>query len=908
MLPTSDTTPAAPKKRGKGKRARGRANGGANGGSIASSQVLPSLIPPFAAGSIEIEVPQEDPQSQEVADGVSVNPVTGAVTIESEDGSVTVDPTGASLWQKPEDGDERHDENLALRIDPIELARIAEELLDAIAADKRDRAQWEQMRAKAIEMLGLKLEDPKPDVSGSASGPATSMVRDPILLEAVERFRANAYAELCPARGPVKVVNWGSETAATDDLARGLQKDLNYYLTTIASEYYPDTNYMLWWTGLASGTFKKVYKCPLRRRPVSEYVDGTHLIVPSNATDLKNAGRVTHEISMRRAVMKRMQILGVYRDLNLAEPMPATPGVVDAKKAAIEGKVAQPQRPEDQDYTVYESYCELDIKGFEHTQKGPRGQAKATGLPLPYRVAIDEGSRQILEIRRNWEEDDEDFTADIPIVLFPYSMGLSRIYGSGLGQMGGNMAAALTALLRISIDNGMFANFPGFLYSEDMGGGAAGRQMDNHFRVPPGGGAGIKTGGMPIGNVVMGLPYKDISQAVVALIEQTRGVGQRLLGTGEIPVGEGRQDAPVGTTLALIEQATKILAGVHKMLHTAQSEEFRLLLKLFRADPDALWRGNRRPALGVDKVERVAKFKQALDEYLIVPMADPNVPSEMHRILKAMAVKQLTMGNPKYDDIAVDRRVAQVLQIDDFDTLLAKAPMQPPPEAQAAMAALQIEAKKVAIKEGELGIRKLQAILKAVSDDKDRKSRESIEAVRIAAQAAAAQDSSDAAAAGSAAGDAVDPVRLAQQAADVQNKARKLDLDEVRTLMDAHNRHADRKARQSEKAMDIAARLATHPDSNAIVDEQLQQMAPFLQPQGEGTGMGAGGSVGGGSGHGAEADGSDPDADDIADTLQLAMKIAAALREVERPPLPPGAGFVHPMGIAGFAGQPGALQ
>ncbi len=243
---------------------------------------------------LEITLPEPEPEPD--TSGIAINPETGAVTIDHADGSITVDPTGETLREMEGEDDTDHDANLALKIDNIELGRIAEDLLTAIEDDKQGRSQWLQMRAKTIELLGLKLEDPKADVSTSAMGMATSVVRDPVLLEAVERFRANAYAELCPASGPVKVVNFGGETAQTDDLANHLQKDLNYYLTTTASDYYPDTRYMLWWTGLESGTLKKIYRCPLPRRPVSAYVDGKELIVRSNGTVLQTLGGVTFEV------------------------------------------------------------------------------------------------------------------------------------------------------------------------------------------------------------------------------------------------------------------------------------------------------------------------------------------------------------------------------------------------------------------------------------------------------------------------------------------------------------------------------------------------------------------------------------------------------------------------------------
>lgn len=779
------------------------------GKKTAAPKASPDLMEmtPFEAmpvpNGMEINLP--DPEPVEVASGIEINPETGAVTIEHSDGSITIDPTGETLREIEADGDTDFDTNLALKIDSVELGRISEELLTAIQADKQDRSQWENMRAKTIELLGLKLEDPKADVSTSAMGMATSVVRDPVLLEAVERFRANAFAELCPAAGPVKVVDWGQETASTDSLANSLQKDLNYYLTTTASEYYPDTRYMLWWTGLASGTFKKVYRCPLRRRPVSEYVDGTNLIVPSNATDLKNAGRITHELSMRRSVMKRMQILKVYRNVDLTEPSMPVINPVEAKKANIEGKTAQSQRIEDQEYTVFEVYCELDIKGFEHMEDG-----EPSGLPLPYRVTIEEESRQILEIRRNWEENDEDQIAQIPFVLFPYSTGLSRIYGSGLGQMMGNMASALTAMMRISIDNGMLGNYPGTIRAKGTG-----RQLSNELAVPPGGSVEIDTGGMPIRDFIMPMPYKDVSANMVQYMAQLREVAQRLGGTADLPVGEGKQDAPVGTTLAMIEQATKIEGSVHKALHAAQSEEFRLLVRLFRDDPEALWRGNRRPAMGTAsddaaKQARIAKFKAALDNCDIVPASDPNVPSEMHRILKAMGLKQLTMGNPAYDQVAVDRRVAAIYKIDDFDSLLAKTGPQQPQVDPVAMAALQLKAQEVQIKRD-------QVALSAQKADKDRESKESIAAMQMAERAHASQQSG---------GTQPDPT----QEAALQLKARQLAQGDARLAFDAHNAHAERQSKETIKAMDLAARLATHPESQPVVNEEMSDLSAYMQP------------------------------------------------------------------------------
>lgn len=774
-----------------------------------------------ADGVVDIPLPPI-----EVTETVSVNPETGGVTIEHDDGSITIDPTGASLMPSGDaDADSGFDANLADAIDPIELSRIAEHLLDGIASDKQDRTSWEQMRAKCIELLGMKIEDPKGDVSRSTLGIATSVVRDPILLEAVERFRANAYAELCPSAGPVKVVNWAENKNDTDDLADALQKDLNYYLTTTASEYYPDTRYMLWWTGLASGTFKKVYKCPLRNRPVSEYVDGTDLIVPGGATDLKNASRITHEVTMPRDIMRAMQIEGVYRDVMLTDPMPVDPGVVANKRATIDGITVQSQRIEDQEYTVYECYCKLDIQGFEHKVKG-----KPTGLPLPYRVTIEEGSRQVLEVRRNWDPDDEDETyrpPQIPFVLFPYSTGISRIYGSGLGQMMGNMASALTALLRISIDNGMMANYPGLMKAK-----SAGRQVSNELMIPPGGCVDIDTAGLPIQHAVMPMPFKDVSSGVVQLIEQTRGVAQRLGGTADMPVGEGKQDAPVGTTLAMIEQATKIEGSVHKALHAAQAEEFRLLVKLFRDDPEALWRGNRRPAFGNAKDDaartaRLEKFKQALENCDIQPMADPNVPSDMHRNLIVMGLKQFTAGNPAYDPVKVDRwAVKQAFKMSDsdFNALLSTAPPPPPPPM--VIQQMQLAERDMATKEARVQIDANKVALQAENQKADREQKGQIETMKIATQAATAANNRDAPQPmppDTSAQDALKAAEIALKGQQVAQRDRELQFK-------AANAQLDRQSKETLETLKLATTLGVHPGANQVVDEQLEQMSDFLTP------------------------------------------------------------------------------
>lgn len=646
-----------------------------------------------------------------------------AIEIPMDDGSVVIDFGGGNSASQVDTSD--HNANLALVMSDTDLAVLAEDLLDGIQADESSRAEWMAMRAKGIDLLGIKVEDGR---TGSQTAPVEgqSLVRDPVLLEAVLRFQANAQGELLPAAGPCKTVNYGG-TPESDALADALERDLNYYLTSVASEYYPDTRRMFFWTGFAGMAFKKVYRCPLRRRPVSESVDAADLIVADNVTDLRNANRITHRIQMRQSIMRRMQILGVYRDVDLGAPSPE-PTPVAEKVAKTQGVAATPQRPQDQDYTVFECYTEIDLPGFEHTDEN----GEPTGLPLPYRVVIDKDSHKILEIRRNWRDDDPDQQAKIPFVAYGYAPGLG-FYSMGLLHILGNLTNALTAMTRIAIDSGMFANFPGFLFAKQSG-----RQMQNEFRVPPGGGVAIETGGLPINQVVAPLPYKDVGAAHVQMIGSLRDVAQRLGGTADTPVGEGRQDAPVGTTLALIEQATKIEGAVHKALHAAQAEELRLLCELFREDPEALWRGNKRPAMGKDPT-RVQRFLAALESADIVPAADPNVPSHMHRVMRATAIKQLSTSNPQlYNQVAVDSRVLAMLNVDRPEELfMPPAPPAPPPVDPIKMAEVQVKQAQVAQKDKEIEIKAATLAMEADNRQKDREVKQNVEVLKLAASLAA---------------------------------------------------------------------------------------------------------------------------------------------------------------------------
>jgi hypothetical protein len=638
----------------------------------------------------------------------------GVVMHEHSDGSATYDENpGRDDVGDPND----FYRNLADAIPQDELSRIASDLLTGIDLDIASRKDWMDSRQTGIRLLGLKIEEPRGD-TGTASAPLEGMstVRHPLLLEATIRFQATARGEFLPASGPVKVRNDqpmrpdtpqptagpttpgqpaqspipgpaaapppgigaspAPEGQAMDDLGAALEKDFNHYLTVTATEYVPDTDRMLFYIGFGGDGFKKVYNHILKRRPVSESVDAEDIIVSNAATDIRNCARFTHRIKMRPSMLKRMQLAGAYRDVELREPssdLQVTP--VEKAKAEIGGYKPLPQQPKDSEYEIYECYCELDLDEF-----APK-QFKGEGLPLPFVVTLEKNSRQVLAVTRNWEEDDEQALAKQFFVQFPFIRGLG-FYGLGLIHILGNVTMALTAIWRIMIDNGMFSNFPGWLFAQ-----GAGRQKTNQFRVPVGGGMPVDVPpGMKIQDAFMPLPYKETGAAFTNLATHIEEVGQRLGQTAELNIGEGKQDVPVGTTMALIEQATKIMDSVHKRLHAAQAEEFGLLKERFREDPEAFWRHNKKPS----RQWTVEQFKQALDERELVPVADPNNPTSLHRIAKATIIDMLVTKYPQ--DMDARNSLKRILRIADIDSegLMKSQTAQPPPDPR--MVAIQAKA------------------------------------------------------------------------------------------------------------------------------------------------------------------------------------------------------------------------
>lgn len=727
-------------------------------------------------GDVQIEI-EEGTSEKETDDKGNI------LKIEHPDGSVSISLDGKSIEPIESEAEKAAEwfRNLVDEIDDGELNRIAENLLDGISDDIESRREWIEDRAQGIKLLGLKLEIP--GLQGTPDGAPVegmSKVRHPLLLEAVLRFQANARSELLPVDGPVKVrVDAVANTPQQDDLANALEKDLNHYLTTTASEYYPDTDRMLLMLGFGGTSFKKVYYCPLRQRPVSESVDADDLIVNNMATDLRNAKRITHRVYMRPSTVKRLQILGVYRDIDLADPKPINRNSVQLEKDAQQGVTRDAFKPEDRDREIYECYCELDVEGFEHKYKG-----KETGLEIPYRVTIDASTRQILSIVRNYDEDTSELPESrVNFVKYTFVPGMG-FYDIGLLHILGNTTNAMTAAWREMLDAGMFANFPGFLMAD-----TGARQNTNIFRVPPGGGALVKTGGLPINQAIMPLPYKEPGPALMQLVENMNDTGQRVGGTSELQVGEGRADAAVGTTLAMIEQATKVMNSVHKRLHSAQAEEFQLLVRCFREHPDSFWQRCKRPSKEWDE----KTFIQAIDDCQLVPQADPNTASHTQRIMKIMALKQMQAAAPDmYDATAIDMMALKAIGWSNPEQFMVppETPPKPTPEMMAGLAKAESDGKRAQA-----------ALISAQARQVDSQTRQT-----------EAQAKSQA-----------DMIRASVDQGKLQIDSAKAEHDMSVRSKEMQSKAHDRASKERIQLVDLAQNLAVHPDSAPLI-------APLIDP------------------------------------------------------------------------------
>jgi hypothetical protein len=620
--------------------------------------------PALAQDNIEVVIEGDD------TSGVHTD-ADGNISIDQDDGGVVIQLNP----QRQDHGAEADDpqkfySNLVDRIGEGHLSTIANQLHEAISADDNSRSEWLTNRAEAMDLLGLRMQDPRSG-DGASAVDGQSVVTNPLLLDAVIRGWARAQAELLPAEGPCKIVDYSALPEGQKDLlGEAFERDMNYFLTSTAKEFRSGTSHMLLWGSFFGGSgFKKVYTHPIKKRPYSEAIDPKDLIVSDASKDFDECERITHQISMRQSVMKRYQAKKIYRQVDLAPPNPQ-PNQVDEQIASTQGVAANRQRPEDMPYTLWECQCELNLPEFQPPE--------FKEIELPYLVTMDKDSMVILSIRRDWKPEDEECTRKKMYVKYPYVPG-PGFYGTGLANIIGNSSAAMTAAWRLALDNGMFANFPAGLVDK-----LAGRQNTVNLRAAPGELIGIETGGRAIKDVVADLPFNDVTPGLMSMIDKITEQAKNVGGAPEIPVGEGTANIPVGTMLAHIEQATQTIAAVHKDQHAAMDEELELIADLFRENPESFWKGNKN-AKGYWTVELLM---QALSERTLQPRSDPNVPSHIHRVMKAVALVELKNGplGARLDADEVLRRVLSAMREDPKGLILPPAPQGPSAEDKMAEA------------------------------------------------------------------------------------------------------------------------------------------------------------------------------------------------------------------------------
>jgi hypothetical protein len=607
-----------------------------------------TLRPQFEGiGGVDVDMPEGDAEYEIEMGGPEM--VDGAEITEMDDGGVEID------FDPEMDVEEesRHDSNLALYMNDMALNGVGEMLLSGVEEDRQSRGDWETTMSEGIKLMGLKIEDRQTPFKGACG------VYDPLLAEAVVRWQAVACGELLPAAGPVKTQVIGVANEQLDAQASRVKDFMNLYLTELAPEFYEEFDQMLFWLALVGSTFKKVYQDRLLGRPVSRFVLPDNFIVAYGTTDLETSPRYCHITPMTRRNFRLAQLAGVYRDIKVGDPQPddtdQTP--IQAQVDGVQG--VEPGAEGTEEYKIYEVYADLNLEGYENED----------GIPLPYIVTIEEGSRKVLSIYRNYEEDDPTFQRESSFVHYKLMPGVG-FYGLGYAHLLGNSAKTATSIRRQLIDAATLNNFPGGLRVKGM------RLDDNNIGIGPTEFREIDTGGMPIQNAIMTMPYKEPSQVSLALLKETYESARNLANTAEIAVGEGRQDAPVGTTVALMEAATRLQSATLKRAHKAFNRELKMIANLFgKYLPDEPYpfpvRG------GMSAIMR-EDFSSNVD---VIPVSDPNISSSAQRMMRAEALLRFATQQPDQHNLREAYRQMYVeMGIDEEKIELLLLPEQEKPK------------------------------------------------------------------------------------------------------------------------------------------------------------------------------------------------------------------------------------
>jgi hypothetical protein len=533
-----------------------------------------------------------------------------------------------------EPSDKDFDANLAEYMSEGELTEIAGDLLGDFEEDISARKDWIQTYVDGLELLGMKIEERTEPWEGACG------VYHPLLSEALVKFQAETIMETFPAAGPVKTVIIGKETVEKKDAAQRVQDDMNYQLTDVMTEFRPEHERMIWGLGLSGNAFKKVYFDPALDRQVSMFIPAEDIVVPYGASSLEQSPRVTHVMRKTENEVKRLQFAGFYRDVDLEEPS----GALDEVEKKIAEKMGFRATSDDR-YKLLEMHVDLDLPGYEDEEDGEK-----TGIALPYVVTIEKGTQTILSIRRNWRPEDETHQKRNHFVHYGYVPGFG-FYCFGLIHLVGAFAKSGTSLIRQLVDAGTLSNLPGGFKTRGL------RVKGDDTPISPGEFRDVDVPSGAIKDNLMTLPYKEPSQVLYSLLGTIVEEGRRFASAGDMKIADMSANAPVGTTLAILERTLKVMSAVQSRIHYSMKQELKLLKEIIRDyTPDEY---NYVPEEGSPRAKQ-----SDYDLVTVIPVSDPNAATMAQKIVQYQAVLQLAQGAPQiYNLPQLHRQMLDVLGI-----------------------------------------------------------------------------------------------------------------------------------------------------------------------------------------------------------------------------------------------------
>jgi chaperonin GroES len=578
-------------------------------------------------GEPDIEIEIEDPEEVTIR--------TGDLEIEIEPGKETAEDFNA---------------NLAEYIDDSELISIVTELMGDYDDDISSRKDWIQTYVDGLELLGLKIEERAEPWEGACG------VYHPLLSEALVKFQAETMMATFPASGPVRTQIIGKETPDKKDSAQRVQEDMNYQLMDVMKEYRPEHERMLWGLGLSGNAFKKVYYDPNLERQVSLFVPAEDIVVPYGASDLESAERVTHVMRKTENELRRLQVSGFYRDVDLGPP----DNVLDEVEKKIAEKLGF-KASTDTRYKILEMHVELDLVGHEHRDE----DGELTGIALPYVLTLEKGSNTVLAIRRNWDPEDETYKKRQHFVHYGYVPGFGFYY-FGLIHLVGAFAKSGTSIIRQLVDAGTLANLPGGFKARGL------RVKGDDTPIAPGEFRDVDVPSGSIKDNLMALPYKEPSQTLFQLFGTIIEEGRRFANTADLQISDMSSQAPVGTTLAILERTLKTMSAVQARVHYSMKQELGLLKEIIAAyTPDEY---------SYEPIEGHRRAKKAdYDNVDVIPVSDPNASTMAQKIVQYQAVLQLAQTSPQlYNLPLLHRQMLEVLSIKDAEKLVPMPEDQKP--------------------------------------------------------------------------------------------------------------------------------------------------------------------------------------------------------------------------------------